>query len=72
MTDLIRPCDVAKDLAVLRTWAYDAANTGRIPLIRMEGRIADCGSCPRISIAGLTKPGKRGGRVGRAFLRGPM
>jgi len=34
---LIRPCDVAKDLAVSRTWVYDAANAGRIPSIRIGG-----------------------------------
>jgi excisionase family DNA binding protein len=37
MTDLIRPSDVAKDLAVSRTWVYDAANAGRIPSIRIGG-----------------------------------
>jgi excisionase family DNA binding protein len=34
---LIRPGDVAKDLAVSRTWVYDAANAGRIPSIRIGG-----------------------------------
>lgn len=37
MTDLIRPGQVAKDLAVSRTWVYDAANAGRIPSIRIGG-----------------------------------
>ena len=37
MTDLIRPSEVAKDLAVSRTWVYDAANSGRIPSIRIGG-----------------------------------
>jgi excisionase family DNA binding protein len=34
---LIRPSDVAKDLAVSRTWVYEAANAGRIPSIRIGG-----------------------------------
>jgi excisionase family DNA binding protein len=37
MTDLIRPGEVAKELAVSRTWVYDAANAGRIPSIRIGG-----------------------------------
>ena|ERR1700728_4445387 len=37
MADLIRPSQVAKDLAVSRTWVYDAANAGRIPSIRIGG-----------------------------------
>ena len=37
MTGLLRPGDVAKDLAVSRTWVYDAANAGRIPSIRIGG-----------------------------------
>jgi excisionase family DNA binding protein len=37
MTGLLRPGDVAKDLAVSRTWVYDAASAGRIPSIRIGG-----------------------------------
>jgi excisionase family DNA binding protein len=37
MTTLIRPGDLAKDLAVSRTWVYEAANSGRIPSIRIGG-----------------------------------
>jgi excisionase family DNA binding protein len=37
MTGLLRPSDVAKDLAVSRSWVYDAANAGRIPSIRVGG-----------------------------------
>ncbi len=37
MAELIRPGEVAKDLAVSRTWVYDAANAGRIPSIRIGG-----------------------------------
>jgi excisionase family DNA binding protein len=34
---LKRPGEVAVDLAVSRTWVYDAANAGRIPSIRIGG-----------------------------------
>jgi predicted DNA-binding transcriptional regulator AlpA len=37
MRTLIRPSDLARDLCVSRTWVYDAANTGRIPSIRIGG-----------------------------------
>jgi len=34
-TTLLKPCEVAAQLAVSRTWLYDAAKTGRIPSIRI-------------------------------------
>jgi predicted DNA-binding transcriptional regulator AlpA len=37
MTTLIKPSDLARNLCVSRTRIYDAANTGRIPSIRIGG-----------------------------------
>ena len=34
---LLRPSDVARQLAVSRAWVYDAAKTGRIPSVRLGG-----------------------------------
>src|SRR6185312_1851965 len=34
---LLKPTDVARRLAVSRTWVYDAAKEGRIPSIRIGG-----------------------------------
>jgi excisionase family DNA binding protein len=34
---LLKPSEVAAQLAVSRTWLYDAAKTGRIPSIRIGG-----------------------------------
>src|SRR4051812_44044912 len=34
---LLRPCDVVEILGVSRSWLYDAANTGRIPCVRLGG-----------------------------------
>jgi excisionase family DNA binding protein len=34
---LLKPSELAKRLAVSRTWIYDAAKTGRIPSIRIGG-----------------------------------
>jgi excisionase family DNA binding protein len=36
-TTLLKPAEVAAQLAVSRTWLYDAAKTGRIPSIRIGG-----------------------------------
>jgi excisionase family DNA binding protein len=35
--DLLRPNDVARQLAVSRAWVYEAARTGRIPSVRIGG-----------------------------------
>ena len=37
-TRLLKPAEVAAKLAVSRTWIYDAANTGRIPAVRIGGK----------------------------------
>ena len=34
---LLRPNDVAEQLAVSRAWVYEAARTGRIPSVRIGG-----------------------------------
>jgi excisionase family DNA binding protein len=34
---LLKPAEVAAQLAVSRTWLYEAAKTGRIPSIRIGG-----------------------------------
>jgi excisionase family DNA binding protein len=34
---LLKPNDVAQQLAVSRSWVYEAARTGRIPSIRIGG-----------------------------------
>jgi excisionase family DNA binding protein len=34
---LLKPTEVAKRLAVSRTWVYDAAKAGRIPAVRIGG-----------------------------------
>jgi excisionase family DNA binding protein len=35
--DLLKPNDVARQLAVSRAWVYEAARTGRIPSVRIGG-----------------------------------
>jgi excisionase family DNA binding protein len=37
-TTLLKPSQVAAQLAVSRTWLYDAARAGRIPSIRVGGQ----------------------------------
>lgn len=34
---LLKPCDLARQLGVSRSWLYDAAKAGRIPSIRIGG-----------------------------------
>jgi excisionase family DNA binding protein len=34
---LLRPTEVAHQLAVSRAWVYEAARTGRIPSVRLGG-----------------------------------
>lgn len=36
-TDLLNPNEIAKRLAVSRSWVYEAAKTGRIPCVRVGG-----------------------------------
>jgi excisionase family DNA binding protein len=36
--ELLKPNDVARQLAVSRAWVYEAARTGRIPSIRIGGK----------------------------------
>jgi excisionase family DNA binding protein len=35
--DLLKPNDVARRLAVSRSWVYEAASAGRIPSVRIGG-----------------------------------
>jgi excisionase family DNA binding protein len=35
--ELLRPNDVARQLAVSRSWVYEAASAGRIPFVRVGG-----------------------------------
>lgn len=35
--ELLKPNDVARQLAVSRAWVYQAARTGRIPSVRIGG-----------------------------------
>lgn len=37
MSDLLKPTEVAKLLAVSRSWLYAAAADGRIPSVRLGG-----------------------------------
>lgn len=34
---LLRPAELARQLAVSRAWVYEAARTGRIPSVRLGG-----------------------------------
>lgn len=36
--NLLKPNDVARQLAVSRAWVYEAARTGRIPSVRIGGQ----------------------------------
>ncbi|MGH2885504.1 MAG: helix-turn-helix domain-containing protein [Solirubrobacteraceae bacterium] len=36
--ELLKPNDIARQLAVSRAWVYEAARTGRIPSVRIGGR----------------------------------
>src|SRR5438270_8546196 len=37
IVDLLKPNDLARQLAVSRAWVYEAARTGRIPSVRIGG-----------------------------------
>ena len=36
--ELLKPNDLARQLAVSRAWVYEAARTGRIPYVRIGGK----------------------------------
>ena len=36
--ELLKPNDIARQLAVSRAWVYEAARTGRIPSVRIGGK----------------------------------
>jgi excisionase family DNA binding protein len=38
IVELLKPNDIARQLAVSRAWVYEAARTGRIPSIRIGGK----------------------------------
>lgn len=41
--ELLRPSDLARQLGVSRAWIYEAARTGRIPSVRIGGKIGGKG-----------------------------